>query len=61
MNSYDVEMCYGFNASLSVEANSREEAIEKAKQVVKNQVTIDEGLINCTDLEFEQITYINKR
>ena len=29
MNSYDVEMCYGFNASLSVEANSREEAINK--------------------------------
>ena len=65
MNNYDVEMCYGFGVSLNIDANSKEEAIEIAKQIVKEEVSINEGfdnrLIDCGCIEFEQVTFINKK
>ena len=57
MAQWTVEMSYGMNIGVSVEADTREEAIEKAKQNVENRPSLYADL---SGLEFEQVTYAEK-
>ena len=63
MNNYDVEMCYGFGITLNIQAENKKEAIEKAKEIVSNDITIlDMGgdIENVGDIEFEQVNFIQE-
>lgn len=62
MSIYDIEMSYGFGVSVAVEANSKDEAIAKAKELVSEYVSINDGFtVDCGDAEFEQVNFIQKR
>ena len=63
MSRYDIEMSYGVGVSLHIEADNENEAIEKAKKMVDEEVRIDSGFGTIEDvgnLEFEQVNYISK-
>lgn len=61
MSKYDVEMVYGVGVSLKVDADTEEDAIKKAKQIVEDEVSVIDGIdVDTGDMEFEQVTYINK-
>lgn len=55
---WDVELAYGIGFTVTdIEANTREEAITKAKAIV-GETTIMEGpQVIAGDLEFDQCTY----
>lgn len=59
---FDIEMCYGLGVTVSsIEANSEEEAIGKAKKMVSSTVNIMDGLnVEAGCLEFEQVTYVGR-
>lgn len=59
---YSVEMSYGLGVTVeNIEANSREEAVEKAKKMVDEEVSIIDGMnIDIGDLEFDQVTYVSE-
>ena len=56
MKKYTVEMCYGLNVSVEVEAETREEAIKVAQQMVDEDKS---GFADIYDLEFEDVTYVS--
>ena len=56
MKKYTVEMCYGLNVSVEVEAKTREEAIKVAQQMVDEDKS---GFADIYDLEFEDVTYVS--
>lgn len=63
MNNYDIEMCYGFGITLNIQAENKKEAIEKAKEIVSNDITVlDMGgdIENVGDIEFEQVNFIQE-
>lgn len=64
MKKWDVEMSYiaGFSIS-GIEADSREEAIEEAKRVINEEVTISDismNTVECGGLEFEQVNFVQE-
>lgn len=63
MSRYDIEMSYGVGVSLHVEADNEKEAIEKAREMVEEEVSINSGfgtIEDVSDLEFNQVNYIAK-
>jgi hypothetical protein len=62
MEKYTLEMNYGLNITLNVEADSQEEAIEKAKEVIGNGVDITEDyrIKDVSELFFQDVNYISK-
>lgn len=62
MSKWDIEMAYGVNVSVEVEADTREEALHEAKQEVEKRVElINEGKeIEVGDLEFSEITFVSE-
>lgn len=52
MKNYDVEMCVSFNASVTVKANSKDEAEALAREKVKAN-----PIEYCDDIHIEEITY----
>lgn len=63
MSKYTIEMYYGTNITVTVdEAKSTDEAVEKAKKVVKEQVHIlDSRNVDVEDLMFEEVTFVDKK
>lgn len=59
MGKWEIEMAYGIGFSAEVEANNREDAIEKAKNLIEDGVTIlpFDNSVDAGDLEFETVTY----
>ncbi len=57
---YDVELCCGIGFTVTgVEADTQEEAITKAKDMVLNDTNIMTGpQVDAGDLEYDQCTYI---
>lgn len=53
---YTVEMCYGLNVSVEVEADTQVEAVAKAKSMVEED---KDEYANVQDLEFESVTYVS--
>lgn len=63
MSGYDIEMSYNVGVSLHMEADNEKEAIEKAREMVKEEVSINSGfgtIEDVSDLEFKQVSYIAK-
>lgn len=62
MGKYTLEMNYGLNITLNVEADTQEEAIEKAKEVIGNGVDITEDyrIEDVSELFFQDVNYIGK-
>lgn len=59
MKKWTVEMCYGLNVSVEgVEAETREEAEEKAKRMVDANPS---EYADVNDLEFEMTTYVSEK
>lgn len=59
--SWCVEMCYGVGFTIyNIEADTRHDAIEKAKEKVKKETSILEHGYNNSGLIFEEVTYINE-
>lgn len=58
MKKWTVEMCYGVGVSIEgIEADTQEEAIEKAKALVED----DPGnYIDLAEAEFESLNYITE-
>ena len=66
MKEFIIEMNYGLNVNVSVEADTQEEAVEKAKLLVENYVTVmDSRCVNRresvhpSELFFEDVTFIS--
>lgn len=59
---YDVELTYGIEFRITdVEADSRDEAIEKAKVLVeKTDITTAKSQVNAGALEYNQCSYIQE-
>jgi hypothetical protein len=62
MKNYSIEMNYGINVTLSIMAETQEEALEKAKKIVSEDVAINEGYLvdDVSELFFEDVTYIKE-
>ena len=63
MSGYDIEMSYNVGVSLHMEADNEKEAIEKAREMVEEEVSINSGfgtIEDVSDLEFKQVSYIAK-
>ncbi len=58
MSKWTIEMCYGLNICVEgVEANSLEEAIKKAREMVED----DKGeYVDLSELEYECTTYTSE-
>lgn len=59
MKKWDIEMAYGINFSVQVEASCREEAIEAAKTLVEKGTTIlpFDNSVDDSGLMFEGVTF----
>ncbi|HLO11089.1 MAG TPA: hypothetical protein VK190_02410 [Pseudoneobacillus sp.] len=57
---YTVEMSYGIGFTVTdIEANSQDEAIEKAKEIVEEEITVVDGRnVDSSDLEFEDVNFV---
>lgn len=53
---YTVEMYYGLNVSVEVEADTQEEAISKAQDMVEEDKS---DYADVQDLEFEEVTFVS--
>jgi hypothetical protein len=63
MKKYVVEMSYILGVTLNVKAENKEYAIEKAKEIVRNDITvIDTGcdIEDVGDIEFEQVNFVKE-
>lgn len=55
---WDVELFYGIGFTVTdIEANTREEAITKAKAIVEETTIMEGPQVSAGDLEFDQCTY----
>lgn len=63
MKKWNIDMAYGLSISVSgIEAETRDEAIEKAKELVEKEVdinTLDEH-VDAGSLEYDQCTFIKE-
>lgn len=61
MKNYSLEMNYGININLNVKANSQEEAIEKAKKIIQEGISITEDykIEDVSELFFNDVSYIS--
>lgn len=59
MDKWCIELAYSIGFTVSgIEANSKEEAIEKAKNMVNDAVVISDVGVDEGDFEFQQVTYV---
>jgi hypothetical protein len=58
---YDIDLAYGIGFTVSgIDANSHEEAIKKARNIIAKDITILNGRdVDAGDLEFEGVNYIS--
>lgn len=62
MSKWSVEMAYGVNICVDVEANTQQEAVKLAKKVVDEDVNIsDDRNIDSGGLIFEQVTGVYEK
>ena len=60
---WNIDMSYGFNASVTVTAASQEEAIRKAQAMVDEHVSIintAEYEIDTGNIEYDQVTFVKQ-
>lgn len=63
MKKWSVEMSYGVGFTVTgIEAETKNQAIETAKEIIEDDVSIVCGShIDCSDLEFEQTTFVTDK
>lgn len=57
MSKYNIDMLYSINVSVEVEADSQEEAIEKAKSMVEEDKY---SYIDLNEVSFDYVTFVSK-
>jgi hypothetical protein len=61
-NKWDVEMSYKLGVSVVAEGDTKEEAVDKAKALVEQYVSINDGFtVDCGCMEFEQVNFIKEQ
>lgn len=61
MNKWSVELSYGIGFTVSdIQAETREEAIEKAKHLVEDGATIllSDNSVDESGIEFDSVSYV---
>lgn len=68
MKQFVVEMNYALNVNVSVKAGSKEEAIERAKKMVENNIIVEDSRhldraesIHPSELIFEEVTFVSEK
>lgn len=63
MEKWSVEMSYGVMFSATIEASSKEDAIEEAKRIIGSDVIIldkSEVTLECSEFQFQEVTFIQE-